>query len=92
MTSQYLRNGVPQDLRFVAVYACGTSLAPEELVKEGFPMVKVLRMDSNYWTVLANGELEMWPQRRTRFHAAEWLEWLGCEDGIDSSNWRDPQP
>ncbi|TFK21456.1 hypothetical protein FA15DRAFT_80606 [Coprinopsis marcescibilis] len=27
-------------------------------------------------------ELEMWPRRRVAYHAAEWLEWLGCEDAL----------
>lgn len=25
-------------------------------------------------------ELEPWPTRRVVYHAAEWLEWLGCEE------------
>ncbi|KAH6912250.1 hypothetical protein BKA70DRAFT_829633 [Coprinopsis sp. MPI-PUGE-AT-0042] len=27
-------------------------------------------------------ELELWPRRRVLYHAAEWLEWLGCEDAL----------
>lgn len=27
-------------------------------------------------------ELEVWPRRRVLYHAAEWLEWLGCEDAL----------
>jgi hypothetical protein len=25
-------------------------------------------------------ELEQWPIRRVVYHAAEWLEWFGCEE------------
>ncbi|KAL9710484.1 hypothetical protein Ac2012v2_006018 [Leucoagaricus gongylophorus] len=27
-------------------------------------------------------ELEPWPMRRVVYHAAEWLEWLGCEEVV----------
>jgi hypothetical protein len=30
-------------------------------------------------------ELEPWPMRRVVYHAAEWLEWLGCEEAVLAS-------
>lgn len=53
-------------------------------------MVRLIRVGSNYWTVVRNAddtvvELEQWPRRRVLYHVSEWLEWLGCED----ARWRD---
>lgn len=54
-------------------------------------MVRVVRVGSNYWTVIKKSgdgklldgiELEQWPKRRALYHATEWLEWLGCEDAM----------
>jgi len=58
-------------------------------------MVRVVRVEDNYWTVSkksASGsnnpsatavvEMEQWPKRRALYHATEWLEWLGCEDAM----------
>jgi hypothetical protein len=30
--------------------------------------------------------LDLWPRNRMRYHAQEWLEWLGCEDAIWPGN------
>lgn len=71
------------------------------IVERGFPMVRVIRLGNNYWTVerhvrgpadlsgpghSAIGgtqegvllQIEQWPRKRVVYHAAEWLEWLGC--------------
>jgi hypothetical protein len=84
-----LRTGVPSTLRFI-----GLTEFPirniSAVVEQGFPMVRVVRIGSNYWTVVRREdgvvtEMEQWPKRRVRYHASEWLEWLGCEDAL----WRD---
>jgi hypothetical protein len=47
-------------------------------------MVRLIRVGGRVWTVVKrNGEvidLDEWPQIRVKYHTAEWLEWLGCED------------
>ncbi|KAJ7579284.1 hypothetical protein C8J56DRAFT_341215 [Mycena floridula] len=79
-----LRLGVPQNLRFVGLsdFASRNYLA---IIEQGFPMARVLRVGSSYMTVLRSKDqhldLEVWPKRRAQFHANEWLEWLGCEEG-----------
>ncbi|KAK0482964.1 hypothetical protein EDD18DRAFT_1200360 [Armillaria luteobubalina] len=63
------------------------------IVEQGFPMVRVVRVASTYWTVHRKKksgrkgedggfELERWPVRRGRYHVSEWLEWFGCEDAL----------
>ncbi|TFK38702.1 hypothetical protein BDQ12DRAFT_712664 [Crucibulum laeve] len=95
-----LRPGIPQGLRYVGV----SELPPRNaagIIEHGFPMVRVLRMGSMYWTVAkkegltvggsnTNNEVEPWPKRRVLYHTAEWLEWLGCEDApvSDPSSFR----
>ncbi len=64
---------------------------PSALVEHGFPMVHVVRLANNYWTIVqkqsisssicASFEMEQWPKRRVQYHTVEWLEWLGCEGG-----------
>ncbi|KAM6497098.1 hypothetical protein JOM56_007571 [Amanita muscaria] len=93
-----LRPGVPPDLQYI-----GLTQIPVRnvalIVERGFPMVRVVRVGNNYWTVqrhkrvdLAGGyhdnmvlEMEQWPRRRAIYNAAEWLEWLGCEDALVSA-------
>lgn len=57
------------------------------IVEHGFPNVRVVRIDENVWTVTRSEgdgslEVEKWPYRRTKYHAAEWLESLDCADAI----------
>ncbi|KAF8637727.1 hypothetical protein AX17_002615 [Amanita inopinata Kibby_2008] len=87
-----LRPGVPSDLRYI-----GLSQFPVRnvalIVEHGFPMVRVVSVGNNFWTVQKGKkrdgshegvalEMEQWPRRRVAYHAAEWLEWLGCEDAV----------
>ncbi|PPQ94275.1 hypothetical protein CVT25_004932 [Psilocybe cyanescens] len=91
-----LRHGIPPSLRFVGLSDVHVRSALA-VVDHGFPMVRVVRIGSNYWTVLRkqdgsrtmssqgaghNVEVEQWPKRRALYHATEWLEWLGCEDAM----------
>ncbi|PFH48197.1 hypothetical protein AMATHDRAFT_66092 [Amanita thiersii Skay4041] len=90
----HLRPGVPSELRYI-----GLSQFPIRnvalIVEHGFPMVRVVGVANNYWTVKKHKkdvttashegvllEMEQWPRRRVAYHAAEWLEWLGCEDAV----------
>lgn len=47
------------------------------VVEHGFLNVRVVRVDSGVWTVtrVEDGslEVEQWPYRRAKYHAAEWL-------------------
>lgn len=67
-------------------------------MEQGFPTIKLIRVGNNYWTVtrkhtiprsksdeVVELEMEQWPKRRIRYHTADWLDWLGCED----AQWRD---
>ncbi|TFK48125.1 hypothetical protein OE88DRAFT_545076 [Heliocybe sulcata] len=81
-----LRPGVPPSIRLIAFpqYAVPDVAL---LVELGFPMVRVVRLGDDYWTVVRHSdgkvrELEKWPSRRARYSAHEWLEWLGCEDAM----------
>lgn len=62
------------------------SISVSVIIEQGFPMVRVLRVGPNYWTVYRkqNGsppELDPWPKRRVMYQLGEWLEWLGCAEG-----------
>jgi hypothetical protein len=92
-TFQQLRQGIPPDLRFIGLSDINVR-NPSTIVEHGFPMVRVVRIEDNYWTVskksvpgsnpsaTAGIEMELWPKRRALYHATEWLEWLGCEDAM----------
>ncbi|KDR65829.1 hypothetical protein GALMADRAFT_260025 [Galerina marginata CBS 339.88] len=90
-----LRHGIPPSLRFIGLSDINVRNVAA-IVEHGFPMVRVVRVGNNYWTVLRNQadgrsvgsvaaqgiEIEQWPRRRALYHATEWLEWLGCEDAM----------
>ena len=61
-----------------------------EVVRSGFPMVRLARIEDAYYTVKhgAGGavSLEEWPKNRTRYNVTEWLEWYDCA----GAEWRDP--
>ncbi|KAF8873172.1 hypothetical protein CPB84DRAFT_1818005 [Gymnopilus junonius] len=85
-----LRHGIPTSLRFIGLSDINLR-SVSAIVEHGFPMVRVVRVGNNYWTItrkpgdekLLDGiELEQWPKRRALYHAPEWLEWLGCEDAM----------
>ncbi|KAJ8516510.1 hypothetical protein ONZ45_g6185 [Pleurotus djamor] len=85
-----LRIGIPPSLRYIGLTDCPIHSTISAIVEQGFPMVRLIRVGANYWTVVRNVddtvvELEKWPRRRVLYHASEWLEWLGCED----ARWRD---
>jgi hypothetical protein len=48
-----LRSGIPSGLLFVTLIDFPLR-SPEQVVESGFPMVRLIRMDNNYWTVLNN--------------------------------------
>ena len=59
------------------------------VIEQGFPMVRVARIDDDYYTVTKAGgvlTLDEWPKGRTHYNARDWLEYLGCVD----AEWRDP--
>ncbi|KAF9074556.1 hypothetical protein BDP27DRAFT_1381084 [Rhodocollybia butyracea] len=72
MLLNQLRPGVPNGLLFVTLVDFPLR-SPTQVLENGFPMVRLIRMGNNYWT--------QWPKRRAMFHAKEWFEWLGCESG-----------
>jgi len=86
-----IKQGIPPSLRFIALSDMNVRSA-SAIVEHGFPTVRVMRMGNHYWTVTRTRELsssggptfemDQWPKRRALYHAAEWLEWLGCEDAI----------
>ena len=58
------------------------------IIEQGFPMVRVARIDDDYYTVAKVGGkviLEEWPKGRTQYNAREWLECYGCSE----AEWRD---
>jgi hypothetical protein len=72
--------GVPPTLRYVGL-ADFPLRSVSAIVENGFPNVRLVRIASNYWTVIDGVvEGEAWPKRRAKYHLKEWLEWLGCED------------
>ncbi|KIK56693.1 hypothetical protein GYMLUDRAFT_46997 [Collybiopsis luxurians FD-317 M1] len=48
-----LRSGVPPDLLFISLLDFPLR-SPAQVLENGFPMVRLLRLGSNYWTVLNN--------------------------------------
>ncbi|KIJ12313.1 hypothetical protein PAXINDRAFT_171259 [Paxillus involutus ATCC 200175] len=80
-----LRAGMPPMLRYMGI----TSMPIRSVlnvVEHGFLNVRVVRVDSGVWTVTraedGSLEVEQWPYRRAKYHAAEWLESLDCADAI----------
>jgi hypothetical protein len=92
---QQLRPGVPPGLRYIKLTQIPVSNVAL-IVEHGFPMARVVHVGNDYWTVQRHRrrdltgasydgfvlEMEQWPQRVAMYSAAEWLEWLGCEDAI----------
>ncbi|KAJ3894566.1 hypothetical protein GG344DRAFT_40701 [Lentinula edodes] len=77
-----LRPGIPTGLLFITLADFPLPF-PAQVVEVGFPMVRLIRMGNNYFTVeIVNTiVITQWPKRRAVFHAREWFEWLGCEPG-----------
>ena len=83
---QQLRTGMPPLLRYIGI----TNMPIRSVlsvVEQGFPSVRVVRIDGSIWTVTRSEEdgsleVEQWPYRRAKYHAAEWLESLDCADAI----------
>ncbi|KAF8555155.1 hypothetical protein OG21DRAFT_1507955 [Imleria badia] len=81
-----LRTGMPPLLRYIGI----TNMPIRSVlsvVEHGFPNVRVVRIDRSVWTVTRSEEdgsleVEQWPYRRAKYHAAEWLESLECADAI----------
>lgn len=84
--AQQLRTGMPPLLRYIGI----TNMSIRSVlsvVEHGFPNARVVRIDGSVWTVTRSGEdgsleVERWPYRRAKYHAAEWLESLECGDAI----------
>ncbi|KAF9461353.1 hypothetical protein BDZ94DRAFT_1310625 [Collybia nuda] len=81
-----IRAGVPPTLRYIGLSDLLPLRNVTAVVDRGFPMVRVVRVGNNYWTVRKGPdgvlrEMEAWSKRTVMYHIAEWLEWLGCEDG-----------
>ncbi|KAH0833814.1 hypothetical protein J3R83DRAFT_10974 [Lanmaoa asiatica] len=81
-----LRTGMPPLLRYIGITSVPIR-SVLSLVEHGFPNVRVVRIDGSVWTVTRSEEdglleVEQWPYRRAKYHAAEWLESLECADAI----------
>ncbi|KAF9237964.1 hypothetical protein BU15DRAFT_88538 [Melanogaster broomeanus] len=80
-----LRTGIPPMLRYIGITNIPIRSALN-VVEQGFPNVRVVSTDGGVWTVTRteDGSLEVdqWPYRRAKYHAAEWLESLDCADAI----------
>ena len=84
---QQLRAGLPPGLRFIGLSQFHVDDVVS-VVENGFPMVRLVRIDDTYFTVKhKNGgtQIEEWPKDRVRYNLTEWLEWYGCEH----AEWRD---
>ena len=61
-----------------------------EVIRHGFPMVRLARIEDSYFTVKQSAagsvQVEEWPKSRTQYNVTEWLEWFDCEH----AEWRDP--
>lgn len=88
---QQLRAGLPPGLRFIGLFQFQVEDVAE-VVRVGFPMVRLARVEDAYYTVIqqpgAAGAVtvEEWPKSRTRYNVTEWLEWYDCA----GAEWRDP--
>jgi len=83
-----LRQGLPPSLKFIGIMQSQIEDIPS-VIEHGFPTVRLARIDDDYYTVHhANGQVQVeeWPKGRTRYNAAEWLEWYQCED----AEWKNP--
>ncbi|KAI0633147.1 hypothetical protein C8Q77DRAFT_1218476 [Trametes polyzona] len=83
-----LRAGLPPQLKYIGLSQFHIE-DPVAVIEQGFPMVRIARIDDHYYTVArANGQIQMdeWPKSRTQFNAREWLACYGCEE----AEWRDP--
>ncbi|TFL06944.1 hypothetical protein BDV98DRAFT_538246 [Pterulicium gracile] len=83
------RSGTPPTLRYISFDEF--PLNAVHVIEHGFPMVQLLRIGWNCWSVCRREDgcivgLEPWQRSRVRYHAQEWLEWLGCEDAIWPGN------
>ena len=86
---QQLRAGLPPGLRFIGLAQFRVDDVAE-VVRHGFPIVRLARVEDTYYTVHHSPagaiDVEEWPKSRTQYNAAEWLEWYDCEHAA----WRDP--
>lgn len=87
-----LRAGLPPGLRYIGLFQFQVEDVLE-VVRAGFPMVRVARVEDRYYTVRqgpgpagAPLAVEEWPKSRTQHNAAEWLEWFDCMH----AEWQDP--
>ena len=79
---------MPPKLRYIGLSQFHVEDATA-VIEQGFPMVRVARIDDEYFSVAVDGGkvfLEEWPKGRTRYNARDSLECLGCGE----AEWRDP--
>ncbi|KZT68584.1 hypothetical protein DAEQUDRAFT_671217 [Daedalea quercina L-15889] len=84
-----MRPGLPPNMRFIGLSQFNvTDVA--EVVEAGFPSVRVVRIDDDYYTLerFEDGTVRMqaWPEARGHRNVREWLQSYGCED----AEWRHP--
>ncbi|KAH9834599.1 uncharacterized protein C8Q71DRAFT_797831 [Rhodofomes roseus] len=84
-----MRPGLPPNLSFMGLSQFEVKDVAA-VVEAGFPMVRVVRVDDDYYTVerLEDGRVKMqaWPEARGHWNIREWLQSYGCED----AEWRHP--
>lgn len=80
-----LRPGVPPLLTFVGMTNFPIR-SVINVIEHGFSNVRIARIDESVWSIIrlddGSMEVEQWPYRRVKYHAAAWLESLGCEDAM----------
>ncbi|KAG2143596.1 hypothetical protein DEU56DRAFT_791460 [Suillus clintonianus] len=80
-----LRPGIPPLLTFVGMINFPIR-SVISVIEHGFSNVQIVRIDESVWSVIrlddGSIEIEQWPYRRIKFHAAAWLESLRCEDAM----------
>lgn len=90
---QSMRPGLPSDLRFFGARGAEVDDVACYIDRSVPPSVRLLNINGRLFGVerRADGHLERldeWPERRTMYHAGEWLEALGCKDAL----WDDFSP
>ncbi|KAG6840008.1 hypothetical protein C0991_009640 [Blastosporella zonata] len=82
---EQLRTGMPATMRYISLPDLLPLRNISAIVGHGFPMVRVVRVGKNYFSILRGEdgsleEVEPFPKLTVAYHRVEWLEGRGCED------------
>jgi hypothetical protein len=78
---QSLESGLPATLHFVHL----VGQVRGRISLRRFPELRLFGVNHDFFTVkrgVKDATIERWPTSGIRYYAADWLEWLGCEDAI----------